>query len=267
MTDVPILFRSTDNSKWGPGKDAKLTIAEGDGNLWEIQKAVEGLLNDPPVPISISNFIVAGSQLSIQLTDGSSYGPFQLPFASFRYRKEGYVSGGTYNELDLLPVPNKGLFLVNYTHTPTGAFNPNATNGDGKPLYTLLFGEDVTIYDVGFSFPGKPGLGIDADRPMAQHVVARDSVCWLSSETSISVVKLLDAPTADLVVEIQKNGAAIGDMTVPAGETTGTVTLSDDVQFVRGDVLAFIKPDEDVTAKDLVATLALRRGVLADFIA
>ena len=35
---------------------------------------------------------------------------------------------------------------------------PGPTFGD--PLYQMVFGEDITVYDIGFFFPGKPGIGI-----------------------------------------------------------------------------------------------------------
>lgn len=261
-----LVFRSTDNTKWGPGKDSKLTIAEGDGNLWAIQKAVTNLETNPPTAVSIANFIVVGSQFQVVLTNGATLGPFQLPFASFRFRKEGYVDGGTYNELDIVPVPSRGLFMVQVAFTADGPFDPFATNDDGDQLFLQLFGTDLTIYDVEVSITDLPGTGITDGEPIFMRIMPRN-VCWLASEIALSVCKVLTAPAdGDLVIPVNKNDEEIGSITIADGETSATLALDADVQFAIGDILSFMKPSAvDSAAKNLVATLALRTGLLADF--
>jgi hypothetical protein len=263
---MDLIYRSTDNAKWGAGKNSPLTIAEEDGNKWAIQQAVENLTDNPPTAISIANFVIAGAQFQVVLTNGATLGPFPLPYASFKFRQEGYVIGGDYNELDLLPVPNKGLFMVQHSFHASGPFDPFAINDDGDRIYLQLFGTDVTIYDVNVSITGKPGDGIDDGDPIYQRIMVRN-VCWLASESSISLAKVLAAADADIVISMHKNGDAIGTITIAASGTTATIALTTDTQFAPGDIFALMKPNDgvDATAKNLVATFALRNGVLADF--
>jgi len=154
-----VTFATTDGTKWGAGKGAPLTAIEADNDLWELLRRLNAIEDTPPSAVSISNILVSGSQLSFQMSDGSSFGPFTLPIATFRLRGD-YVPGTHYFELDLVSVPQQGLFLVRLEHNGANPFNPAATDGSGHAIYLKVFGEDTYIYDVGFFYPGVPGMGI-----------------------------------------------------------------------------------------------------------
>lgn len=261
---MPIIYRDTDNTKWGPGKDANLTKSEVDNNFWTIDQRVAYLETHPPTAVSISNIVVSGSQVQFNMSDGSHFGPFTMPIATFQYRPEGFVAGQTYNEMDLIPIPQQGLFLARIGFTATGThleFDPEDTDVDGNKLYTLVYGENTYIYDFGFSFPGKPGVGVLVDDEMAQHLFLRD--VYLPVDCAGSLAKLIASPTADLVYEITKNGTTIGTLTFPASTTEGVFSLADATQFTNGDTLGLKKiTDTDATAKGFRCGFAGVQGTL-----
>lgn len=260
---VPIVYRSTDLTKWGPGKDQKLTIAEGDGNWWELAKAIDALINDPPSAVSIANITVVGSQMQIQLTNGQTMGPFALPVAAFRYRKDGYNVGDTYNVLDLLPIDGLGLYMVLTKHVASGAFDPNGTDGSGNALFLLLFGEETYIYDFSFSYPGKPGNGLQVGDAIAEHLFLRD--VYFPAGFSGSIAKLSTAPAdGDLVYNIVKDDAVVGTLTFTLGNTTGVFGSAVTAQFGNGETLGLVMTAEpDSTARGLRVGFFGHRGVAA----
>lgn len=261
---VNIVYRSTDNDKWGPGKDAKLTIAEGDGNWWELAKAVDNLVNNPAAPVSIANIAVTGNSMMIFLTDGSTRGPFALPVAAFTYRPEGFSDGLHFVPFDIFSVIDTGLFMVLQDHIASAPFNPNAVDESGNRLYQLLFGQDQTVYDVGLSSPGKPGQGIADGEPIAMHVFGRDAYV-LSEDGSRSVAKLITVPDDDLELDIKKGASVVATLTFASGEAVGVVEWSDDYQFNKGDTLALMKPETmDASAANMAVTFVMRRGVLPE---
>jgi len=261
---VDIVYRSTDNDKWGPGKGSKLSIAEGDGNWWELAKAVDALVNNPPLPVSIANIVVTGNAMMIYLTDGSTRGPFSLPVAAFKYRPDGFVDGSEYEALDIFSVLDLGLFMVLRDHEASAPFNPNATDSGGQPLYQLLFGQDQTVYDVGFSSPGKPGQGINDGEPIAMHVFGRDAYV-LADDGGRSAARLLTVPDDTLAFNVKKGASVIGTLTFEAGQVTGVVEWDDDYQFNKGDSIALMKPAAmDASAANMAVTFAMRRGVLPE---
>jgi hypothetical protein len=256
---IPIIFRSTDPLKWGTGKGSKLTIAEGDGNLWELQKAIQALIDNPPEAASIANIQVVGSAMQITLTDSQVFGPFKLPVAAFRYRDEGFVDAVAYDELDLIPIIDQGLYLVLQDHTAVAPFDPARQIG-GEDVYQLLFGQDQSEYLVHFSIPGKPGDGFTEDEPIAMHIVGQTSHALATDTNSLSY---LNIPSDDnLVLNIQKNGVTVGTITFPTSNG-GVIAWSADVEFLADDEIYIGAPSAtDATAKGMSVRLNLRVGNL-----
>lgn len=220
---------------------------------------IVNLEDNPPTAAGISNIQVIGSQLTIFLSNGDSFGPFTLPIAQFVFRGD-YVPGQHYNELDIVSVPQQGLFLVRIGHdtSPTDPFDPDATDVDSNALYQLIFGEDVYIYDFGFFYPGKPGLGINSGGYMAAHLVTRKIL--MPTGLTGSIAKLRVAPDADLSFDILHGGTTVGSVDFATGETDGTFTFTADVTLEVGDLLILSPPVAlNNAAKDLTVTFVATR--------
>lgn len=250
---------SPTGTKWGDtGKLADLTADEIDGNFWELYSRLLALEDNPPQAVSISNILVSGSQMTFQMSDASSFGPFTLPIASFQYRGD-YVPGTHYFELDLVSVPNQGLFMVKIEHDGEDPFDPTAIDPDTSVAeYLLVFGENAYIYDVGFFYPGRPGTGIESDGYLAAHQFVRPVVLQAAAPGSSASLRI--APAAALSFPLLANGTAVGSIDFALGSIAGTFTLTADVPLATGDILSVSPPAAiDDTARDLTLTLLCTR--------
>lgn len=265
-----ITFRTTDGTKWGAGAGTgtggNLTPVQFDTNMWEFLTRIQAIENNPPVAVSILSFTVLGSQLQVNMTDGSHLGPYTLPIATFHAQGQ-WVNSMVLAELDLVTVPHSGLYLVNIAHTTPASpavFDPNAVDTVsssptfGNPLYDLVFGEDVYIYDLGFFFPGKPGIGIEDGAAIAGHVFVHPVTIPIDLTESKASLRL--APAADLSFPIKHNGASVGSIDFAAGATVATFTFGGEVVVAIGDTLTVIKPATlDADARELAVTIKATR--------
>ena len=110
-------------------KGSNLTAAEVDGNFSDLNGRVVSLETNPPVAIGISNIAVSGATVIFYLSNGSTFGPFTLPYAVFTVRGDWAAATG-YFALDLVFVPGSGLYLVAADHTSAAAFDPASANYD-----------------------------------------------------------------------------------------------------------------------------------------
>lgn len=265
-----IVFRTTDGARWGGagglGTGGNLTPLQFDENMWAVLTRIQALENDPPLAISVSGFTVIGSQFLVNMSDASTRGPFDLPIATFRLVGE-WVNSMPLLKLDVFSAIHFGLFFVNIAHTTPATpavFDPAAIDEDsgsptfGNPLYTQLFGEDEYVYDVGFFFPGRPGIGIASGGPIAGHVFIRKVL--LPAGLTESRAVLGTAPGAPLSFQIQIDGVTKGTVDFATGAIVGTFTFTDDVNVVIGQVLTVKTPAPvDSAARDLSLTFKANR--------
>ena len=135
---MDLVFRTL--GAWGAGKGANLEANEVDSNFWSLAEAIINLQNNPAPVTGIASITVAGTQMTITLTDGTVMGPFTLPVLTFRWRGE-FSSGTAYATLDVFTVSTGnpfvdpatvryGIFLVNIAGSWT-TFEPDAVDGSG----------------------------------------------------------------------------------------------------------------------------------------
>jgi hypothetical protein len=258
-----ITYRTDDAGRWLTGKGANLTPTEVDLNFWELYSRLKNLEDNAPLPVMITDITVIGSTFQVEMSDGSHFGPFDLPIAKFEWQG-AWVNDAIYAKLDLVTVPQKGLYIVMFPHTAphTGPFDESAVDvGTGDPIYIKIFGEDTYIYDFGFFYPGKPGIGIDDGYAIAGHIFGRDVVLPAAMECD---AKLFDACDADMSFDVQVDGVVKGTLDFTAGGTVGTLTWAADVDAPEGTRLRLMKPTDgvDASARELSVTL---KGVQVTF--
>lgn len=259
-----VVFRTVDMLRWGVagglGTGGNLTPLQFDENMWELLTRIQALENDPPEAISVNGFTVIGSQFQVNMSDGSTRGPYDLPIATFRLMGE-WVNDLPLAKLDIISAQHFGLYLVLQPHTtPAGpaTFDPDAVDGSANPLYQQLFGEDTYIYDLGFFFPGRPGIGIDDGAAIAGHVFVHPVT--LPINLTDSKAKLKVDPVATLSFPIQVNGVTKGSVDFAAAATVGTFTFAAAVEIAVGDVLTVLKPTTvDIDARELSVTIKATR--------
>lgn len=258
---MALLYVTTDMLKWGAGTGAPLSASQIDLNFWQLHERVLALETDPPTAVGISNIQVIGSQLTITLSDATSFGPYTLPTATFESRGEA-VESAAYYELDVVSVVGHGLYLVLIDHTMVFPFDPDRVIS-GNPVYKLLFGDDPYRYDFGPFIPDKPGLGITPGKRIFSHLFKTDvyfPIDFVGSEFLLET-----APAADLEFPIRHNASVIGTLTFAAASINGVFDVAAALQLVDGDRLSLMTPTGgvDAAALELTGTFVGRRGLLA----
>lgn len=122
---------------WGAGTGADLDADVIDNNFYSIAQSIEDLINNPATPNNIASIdVVNNNQLVITLDDYTTFGPFDMPIATFADRGEwapvtAYVYGDIFTYTG-------SLYMVLQDHTSSASFSATATNMVG-PLYRTLF--------------------------------------------------------------------------------------------------------------------------------
>lgn len=138
-----ITFRTTDNTRWGPGAGMDLTATQIDINFWVLYTAIIAIQDHFEAGgAGISNFIVNGDQFSVQLTNHFVLGPFNLPVAAFNFRGP-WQAGASYSVNDVFTATDNlgqsALFLVIYPQANSGAeFFQGANDGNGHNFYAEM---------------------------------------------------------------------------------------------------------------------------------
>lgn len=267
-----IIFRTTDLLRWGLagglGTGGNLLPLQFDENMWALLTRIQVLENNPPVAISVSGFTVIGSQFQVNMSDGSTRGPYDLPVATFRFVGE-WVNSLPLLKLDFVSKKGYGLYMVLIAHTTPvtpAVFDPAAVDTAplsptfGLPLYKLVYGEEEYIYDVGFFFPGKPGIGIETGAAIAGHVFVHEVTFPATLPGSTAYMKT--APAAAMTFKVQRNGVDKGTVNFALGANVGTFTFAAATVFAVGDRLTLLYPNGgiDLNARELSVTFKAVRS-------
>jgi len=134
---------------WGAGKGANLTPAEVDGNFYDHEQRITDLEVNPPEGVGIVSFTVTGTRFTVNMSDGSTQGPFTLPTAAFRW-SDAWTPGTAYEELDVFSYQvggeDDGIYLVLGPYTapeittenPTPILDPAVSDTNGPLLEKML---------------------------------------------------------------------------------------------------------------------------------
>lgn len=243
-----MLYRTEDFTRWGSSLGRDLTGGEVDGNFWELRKALNDLIANPGLPVSIASVTAVGNRLTFNMSDGSTIGPISLPVMAFRWR-DVWTPSTTYSQMDIFKVVGVGLYMVTEDHvSPAGAFNPSyLVPADSSLAYLQLFAfatPQNLIYDVGFSYPGLlSSLGSDVtymyQEPFPRQVLL-PTVPFAGSAHQAYLQTVSTVSAQDFT--IYKNGMSAGTIHFAIGAHVGTVTITADTTFAIGDRLAVSKP-------------------------
>lgn len=160
-----VAFRTTDNAKWGDGKEARLTKVEIDTSLWNLLVRIIAIEDAPVVPTEISSVTLNGSQLTFHMSNGATFGPFTIPIAVMRFRGD-WAPATVYYQVELFRVVDQGLFMVVRNHTSLSSFDPNEVNSFGA-LYSLILPASaasptdfLSLTDAPASYTGHSGKAV-----------------------------------------------------------------------------------------------------------
>lgn len=250
-----LVFRTDDATRWGTGVGRNLTPTEVDLNFWILLELYYSLADNPVQPNQIVDITSTDNELTVVMSDSTTFGPFPMPLATWTWRGN-WAPNTAFEKFDLFNEAN-GLYLVLQDHTSNSTFDSEAGNIAGR-YYSHLIPYPVTM-DIGFFFPGLPGTGIDTNNPMFSYLAAH--TYFLNADLPLSRASVDVAFTDATSFDIQINSLVIGSVDFAASATEATFTFDDDVQFIPGDKLKVMRPTSiDVTGANLTVTFAATKG-------
>lgn len=258
---MAIIYKNTDGGRWGAGKGAPLTSMEADLNIWQIIERVTAIETNPVMPVEIDYIELIGNTLTFHMTDYSVHGPFSLPQAAFNFTG-AFQPLHDYLKYDFLTA-REGLYMVLHAFT-SGTEFVLGSDIEG-PWYQLIM-PYPTVFDIGFSFPGKPGRGIETGdyENQAMFTYRARRQFYLPEDLVDTVGGLLIETTLARVYPVMKNLDQIGSIMIAAGDDACTFDFPADVQFEINDVLRVLRTDDlDDTAYDLSVTFSAKLGAIA----
>ena len=260
---MAIVYRN--NGAWGVGKGGRLTSLEGDGNFYDHEQRIE-TLEETAAAGGIYQITVVGNELTVEMTDGSTFGPFLLSTATWAFRGE-WQPDEIYVASDVISREGS-LYQVLNNHTSVSPFDDEDGDSNG-PYYNLVLVAPGQPYDIGMY----TGETIPSDGEVfLLHVASRSFVI---SETFGQSVAYLNVPCEhDLELAIYRNYEQIGtllfevgtDVISPAGQYGTFLPMSPDeeIQFTRFDLLRIMAPlTPYTTPAGLAITLCGRTGTVS----
>jgi hypothetical protein len=269
---VDLTFRTI--GAWGGGKGSNLEPSEVDSNFWSLANAIFALQNDPALPVGIASIVVAGTQMTITLTDGSTMGPYTLPVLTMRWRGE-FESNAPYESLDVFTVSSDntavnpatvryGIFLVQVSGL-WAVFEPDLIV-DGNPAFKQLFGSvDTklsTLSDVQIS-------GSLTDGEVLEWVVADEK--WENillgdmSKQNSNNVTILGGVITGMPTPASPDDVATKAYvdSLPAGMTSPDKTMMANISGVSGPAIPHLLSDflDYALGSSVRGTLLYRGGV------
>lgn len=249
---MPLVFRTTDLTKWGAGTPGPLTKAQVDLNFWQLLERLVEVESNPLQPNQIDFIQVDDNQMTIYMTDYTSFGPFTLPQAAFNFTGD-FQADHDYKRYDFLTARD-GFYMVlhDFTSGPTFVFGADIEG----PWYQLIM-PFPKVFDIGFSSPGTPGRGIAVDEYEAQAMwtYRAGHQFYLPADLTGTVGGLFIETTDALEFPIMNGLDEIGTINIEAGGSEATFTLAANAQFEINDTLRILRMQSlDLTAKDLSVT-------------
>lgn len=274
-----LTYRTDDISRWGSGNGSDLNAVQIDLNFWALFSAVDTLESalTSNTTVSIDYITVTGNQLFVHLTNHSVQGPITVPSTIWNPRGP-WAENTHYSPLDVVSF-NGGLYLVNIDHISGTSFSVNSTDGQSHYLYTLM------LQDLHEMLPTGGAVG----QRLVQQAGSPFATAWVSDKIRMATTILGQPKPSQLymqygcvdhmhipagaagsvaystenvsggtpmIIQINKNGSAIGSIVFAASPTVDIVFPSA-VSFVPGDVITLKtnNPSQDPTWGDVSVTL------------
>jgi hypothetical protein len=255
---MTIVFVTT--GAWGAGTGAPLSAAQVDGNFYDVDQRIAGLVDDLAEGKRIDTVTYASTSMTFHYTDGTSQ-IIPLPIATLTYVGP-WINGTPYMRGQMIMADN-GFYQVLQNHVTPAApapFDPSATDGttDHNPLYQLWMPVTDVNYDAAIFVPGN--IQRPADNLLFQGVANRTMVLGAGNDGAFAYLDIAASGGDDIILAIEKNGTEIGTITFDAGEQEGVFVILAEVSFAAGDRYALrVTQSDDAAAAGLSVTLPFVR--------
>ena len=233
---------------WGAGTGSPLAAAQVDGNFFDVDQRIVGLVADLAEGKMIESVTYAGNSFTLHFTDGTTQ-VIPLPIATLIYRGE-WLNSAIYMRGDMVSAHNIGFFQVLVDHTtppPPAVFDPNAVDDTAHPLYQMFLPLGDTNYDAAIFVPGS--IQRNPDELIYQAVANRAMQLPQGTADCYGYLDVANAVGATaIILAIEKNGTEIGTITFAAGANAGSFSIPAAVEFVAGDRYALRATQSDNSA-------------------
>lgn len=232
---------------WGAGTGTPNSAAQVDGNFYDLDQRVLGLVGDLAEGKRIDFVTYTESSMTFHYTDGTTQ-IIPLPVATLEYVGP-WLNSTPYTRGNLFSAAN-GFYQVLENHTTPAhpaPFDPDATDGstDNNRLYQLWMPLRDINYDAAIFAPGS--IQREADELIFRGVANRTMSLPSGNAKAYAYLDIgNDAGGAtDIILSIEKNRTEIGTITFAAGGEidsaggqVGEFDIPAATDFVEGDFYA-----------------------------
>ena len=204
---------------WGAGTGTPNSAAQVDGNFYDLDQRIAGLVGDLAEGKTIDHVTYSSNSITFYYTDATTQ-VIPLPVATFQYVGD-WMNSTPYVRGHLFTAAN-GFYQVLQDHTSPAypaPFDPNATDGstDNNPLYSLWMPVRDVNYDAAIFVPGS--IQREADELLFVGIANRAMRLGSGDERAHAYLDTGNDSTGatDIIVSIEKNGTEIGTITFEAG--------------------------------------------------
>lgn len=222
------------------------TFTQGSGYYLSLQE------HDTQTPFDPDR-LISGNPVYRTLFSGAA--------ATMTYLDDGYpAEGETIPALSVFSVPDLGVYMATSTHDALAAFDPDALDTNGDPLYKKIFSAiETEIARIQFQYPG----AFPADESVMWKLIQDDLRDLVIPPTFTgSIAHLQIAVTAELSFTFEYDGTNVGTLTF----TPATLPDGDGGQYgsftgpgatiANQELLRLISPDTaDTTARFLTVAI------------
>jgi hypothetical protein len=253
---------------WGGGTGAPNSAAQVDGNFYDVDRRIVGLVDDLAEGKRIDTVTYTSNSMTFHFTDGTSQ-IIPLPIATLQL-KGVWTNNTSYLRGDMITGRGLGIFQVMIGHTtpaPPATFDPNATDGppDNNPLYQLWMPLNDVNYDAAIFVPGS--IQRVAGELLFQGIANRTMQLRVGSAEALAYLDVGIATGTDIILSIEKNRVEIATVTFTAGGTidagggqSGAFNIPATSDFAEGDRYSLrVTASNNATPAGLSVTLPFLR--------
>jgi hypothetical protein len=228
---------------WGTGTGTPNSAAQVDGNFYDVDQRIVDLNADLAEGKRIDSVTYTDTSMTFHFTDGTTQ-TIPLPIAVITYVGQ-WTNSTPYVRGLMVSVRGLGMFQVLVDHTTPAvpaAFDPNATDGSGNPLYSFWMPLYDINYDAAIFVPGT--IQRDVGELLFQAVANRSMRLSTANGHAYAYLDVGIATGTNIILSVQKNRAEIGTITFTAGSGIDTdggqagAFVMTDTDFAEGDTYA-----------------------------
>jgi hypothetical protein len=250
---------------WGTGSGTPNSASQVDGNFHDVDQRIVALNADLADGKRIDTVTYTDTSMTFHFTDGTTQ-TVPLPIAVVTYVGQ-WMNSTPYSRGHMVSVRGFGMFQVLVDHvTPPlpAAFDPNAVDGSGNPLYSFWMPLYDVNYDAAIFVPGSAQRA--AGELLFQAVAGRTMNLPSGNAHAYAYLDVGIASGTSIILSIEKNRVEIGTITFAVGGLdagggkAGAFNIPATAQFAEGDTYALrVTQSNNATPSGLSVTLPFLR--------